>query len=250
MLDARVWMKKSDKNFIGRGRVKLLEKIDECGSILSAAKAMKMSYRSAWDAVDAMNNLSTTPLVEKVSGGKGGGGTKITQRGREIIDSFHKLEDKHRQFLELFSDESDSLDSLVLALDKLSLKLSARNQLIGVVVGLQSYRYGVKLEIDLKGVRIFATVTKESFDYLNIKLNDKVIAIIKASLINISKSLPANVDENLLYGVVKDFNGDSDEVIVEFDAGVTIAISNLKHKYTKSDKVVVWFDAKSVIIGI
>ena len=72
MLEARLWMKKSDKNYLGKGRIELLERIREHGSIHAAAKAMKMSYKAAWDSVDAMNNLSETPLVEKVSGGKGG----------------------------------------------------------------------------------------------------------------------------------------------------------------------------------
>lgn len=61
MLDGRLWITKDSKNFLGRGRVVLLEQIQKTGSIHAAAKAMKMSYKSAWDAVDAMNNLSDTP---------------------------------------------------------------------------------------------------------------------------------------------------------------------------------------------
>mgnify|MGYP001810461964 FL=1 len=103
MLEARLWVKKNGKNFLGKGRIELLELIKEHGSIHAAAKVMKMSYKAAWDSIDAMNKLSISPLVEKTSGGKGGGGTIVTARGEEIIKAFHMLEQKHRKFLELFS---------------------------------------------------------------------------------------------------------------------------------------------------
>ena len=57
-IEGRIWFKKEGKNLLGNGRVELLEKIDEHGSISKASKAMKMSYKAAWDMVDAMNNLS------------------------------------------------------------------------------------------------------------------------------------------------------------------------------------------------
>ena len=88
MLEARLWMKKSDKNFLGKGRIELLENIREFGSIHAAAKAMKMSYKAAWDSVDAMNNLSEIPLVLKTSGGRGGGGTIITPKAKRLSRHF------------------------------------------------------------------------------------------------------------------------------------------------------------------
>ncbi|WP_147073343.1 winged helix-turn-helix domain-containing protein, partial [Sulfuriferula plumbiphila] len=59
----------------GKGRIELLEKIGELGSISAAAKALGLSYKAAWEAVEAMNNLSEAPLVERVAGGRHGGGT-------------------------------------------------------------------------------------------------------------------------------------------------------------------------------
>ncbi|MBQ7676461.1 MAG: LysR family transcriptional regulator, partial [Campylobacter sp.] len=51
MIKSRLWIEKDGKNFLGHGKVELLEKIKEHGSINAAAKAMKMSYKAAWDAV-------------------------------------------------------------------------------------------------------------------------------------------------------------------------------------------------------
>ncbi len=59
---------------LGPGKVDLLESIDKAGSISEAARQGHISYRRAWDMVDAMNQCFKKPLVESVTGGKGGGG--------------------------------------------------------------------------------------------------------------------------------------------------------------------------------
>ena len=61
--------------FLGDTRIKLLEAIALHGSISQAAKTVPLSYKAAWDAIDAMNNLAPEPLVIRTTGGKHGGGT-------------------------------------------------------------------------------------------------------------------------------------------------------------------------------
>jgi len=80
-------------NFVGRGRIELLENIQIFGSIAKAASEMKMSYRQAWQMVKEMNEITDGPLVEKILGGKGGGGTKVTARGEKVIRVFHEIQD-------------------------------------------------------------------------------------------------------------------------------------------------------------
>ena len=94
-----IWIKKNGKNFIGKGRVELLEEIEKTGSITEAAKQMGMSYKAAWDAVDIMNKLSSKLLVVKKSGGKGGGGSTLTRAGNELINKFREIEKKNRKLL-------------------------------------------------------------------------------------------------------------------------------------------------------
>jgi len=98
-VQGRFWLKKEERNFLGRGRVELLRKIDELGSISQAARAMKMSYKSAWDAVDAMNRTADAPLVEKVLGGKGGGSARLTEEARQLMALFERMEGEHQAFL-------------------------------------------------------------------------------------------------------------------------------------------------------
>lgn len=94
-----VWIARGENTFLGHGRVKLLEEIDEHGSISLAAKSMEMSYKHAWDLVDSINNQAGEPLVEKVTGGKGGGGARLTEAGRNAIKLYHELSDDLAEFL-------------------------------------------------------------------------------------------------------------------------------------------------------
>ena len=99
-LHGRLWLTLDGRNFLGRGRVELLERIRATGSISQAAHAMKMSYKAAWDAVDAMGNAWGRPLVASAAGGKGGGGTLLTEDAERLIAAFRRWEDEHRRFLE------------------------------------------------------------------------------------------------------------------------------------------------------
>lgn len=95
----RFWIKEEEGTFLGRGRVILLEKIDEFGSISEAARALNMSYRYAWDLVNYMNKHAKSPVVETTKGGKGGGGALITDYGRKCIGFYWDLEQKFEELL-------------------------------------------------------------------------------------------------------------------------------------------------------
>ena len=79
---------------IGPGKAELLEHIEETGSISAAARCMNMSYRRAWLLVDTMNQCFKSPLVETATGGKGGGGARISDFGREVLRRYREMEDK------------------------------------------------------------------------------------------------------------------------------------------------------------
>ena len=106
----RFWVKKDAKNFLGLGRIELLRGIAKSGSISKSAKAMYMSYKAAWDSVDAMNKLGEKPLILASTGGKGGGGTKITQEGELAIEAFNELEAAKAAFCEHFNGVENLAD--------------------------------------------------------------------------------------------------------------------------------------------
>ena len=95
----RVWIDGPEGTFIGHGRVVLLERIMEHGSITKAARSMEMAYRHAWDLVDSMNRQAAEPFVELATGGKGGGGARVTEAGKRAIELFWKFHDDFQKFL-------------------------------------------------------------------------------------------------------------------------------------------------------
>ncbi len=102
--DGRFWLTLDGRNFLGRGRIELLQRIRESGSISKAAKAMKMSYKAAWDAVDSMNASWQSALVES-----GPAGSRLTEDAERLIEVFQEAEAKHAAFmLKLTQDLSES----------------------------------------------------------------------------------------------------------------------------------------------
>jgi molybdate transport system regulatory protein len=95
----RVWIDGPEGTFIGHGRVVLLERIMEHGSITKAAKSMQMAYRHAWDLVDSMNRQARVPFVELATGGKGGGGARVTRAGERAIKVFWRFHKDLQAFL-------------------------------------------------------------------------------------------------------------------------------------------------------
>ncbi len=78
---------------VGPGKVALLNAIAETGSISAAARALGMSYRRAWLLIDTMNRCFREPVIETASGGKGGGGARITAIGEEVLKRYRVMED-------------------------------------------------------------------------------------------------------------------------------------------------------------
>lgn len=78
---------------VGPGKVALLDAISETGSISAAARSLGMSYRRAWLLIDTMNRCFRDPVVETASGGKGGGGARVTELGQEVLRRYHSMED-------------------------------------------------------------------------------------------------------------------------------------------------------------
>ncbi len=95
----RVWIDGPEGTFIGYGRIVLLERIIEHGSITKAAKSMEMAYRHAWDLIDSMNRQAKEPFVELATGGRGGGGARVTKAGERAIKVFRQFHEDLQKFL-------------------------------------------------------------------------------------------------------------------------------------------------------
>lgn len=98
-LKGRIWIEGKNGTFLGYGRVVLLERIKQYGSITEAAKSMNMSYRHAWELVDSINRQARRPLVETATGGRDGGGASLTKAGEQAIEAFWRLYERFQDFL-------------------------------------------------------------------------------------------------------------------------------------------------------
>ena len=79
---------------MGPGKAELVERIGKTGSISAAARDMGMSYRRAWQLVEALNAAFREPVVETAIGGKRGGGARVTPFGARVVAQFRAMEDK------------------------------------------------------------------------------------------------------------------------------------------------------------
>lgn len=77
---------------LGPGKVRLLELVEETGSISAAARKMDMSYRRAWLLVEEINRLAGGVAVETSAGGSGGGGARLTALGRKLVAVYRSIE--------------------------------------------------------------------------------------------------------------------------------------------------------------
>jgi|SRR5581483_7553830 len=108
--NGRIWIETEEGPFLGYGRIELLQKIKELGSLRKAAAEMKISYRQAWDFLDQMNKRTGKPVIISERGGKGGGGAVLTPEGEKAIQIFNEFNAAFQTFLAEVSGKINSKD--------------------------------------------------------------------------------------------------------------------------------------------
>ena len=216
------------ENLGGAGRVELLGAIAECGSITQAAKLVKMSYKAAWDAIDAMNNLAGEPLVERLTGGKGGGGTRLTQRGRQLVDNFRIIEREHALYLRQLGSQAEGIADDLLLIRRMAMKTTARNQFLGKVASLKTGAVNDEVILELPGgLQIVAVITQGSSESLGLAPGVEAFALIKASsviLVSDSDGARFSARNQLAGSVTRVQTGAvNTEVVLDLPGGGTIA---------------------------
>ncbi len=255
-----LWLNRNDHRFLGDDRIELLEKIGELGSIRRAAQAVGIIYKNAWDTINMVNNLAEKPLVDRLTGGKGGGGTNLTPEGKKVITQYKTIREEHRKFLDNLEGRLGDTDSLYQFLRRISMKVSARNTFSGTVTAITKGAVNAEVTLSLKGgVPLVAVVTNGAIDNLGLKTGSEAYAIVKASSVIIGTDLhDAKVSaRNIFCGtIVKIIEGPvNTEVDVEIGAGNTVS-AVITHDSARRLELKVGghacalFKASSVIIGV
>jgi len=216
-----------DKPFLLEKRIELLFAIQQTGSISKAAKAVPMSYKAAWDAVDAMNNLSHTPIVSRETGGLGGGGTKLTPYGENLLRTYKVLKIEQKKFLETLKNMTDIDTGTLKTIGKLAMQISARNQIQGIVEQVDKGGVNSLVYVKLKsGYTLISVITNSAVESLGLKIGDEVTAIFKSSSVLITTDIALNISaRNKFHGIVDAINvGEVNaEVIVNIGGSDKIA---------------------------
>ncbi|MBB5422717.1 LysR family transcriptional regulator [Paraburkholderia sp. CNPSo 3155] len=265
-LGGSVWFQAGTQTLGGAARIALLAAIGETGSITSAAKAVGISYKGAWDAIDTMNNLAGEPLVVRLTGGKGGGGTTLTPRAVKLIDTFRAVEREHRRFLERAGaaiGEGFATDWDLIG--RIGVKTSARNQFYGTVSAIERGTVNDEVSLALPGGHtIVAVLTHESTEALGLAVGVAAFALIKASWVVLLVAGDGDVDaplklsaRNQLRGTVQSVKRGAvnAEVSLGLEGGavVTAVVTNGSVDtlgLQEGASAVAVFKASSVILGV
>jgi len=217
----------SDTPLLLEKRILLLGYIEEVGSISKAAKRVPMSYKTAWDAIDAINNLCPTPVVVKSTGGVGGGGAIVTPYGKNLIKTYSTLKKEHEKFLSQLTKMTDFNTGALKSLERFSMQISARNQIQGVVEHMEKGKVNSSIYLKLKsGYTLVSVITNGAVENLNLKIDDEVIAIFKSSSVLLTTDLSLNISaRNKFQGTVTHINlGEvNSEVLIDIGNGDKIA---------------------------
>jgi molybdate transport system regulatory protein len=190
LLNAALSLRRGEGSRVGSDRIALLEALGELGSIRAAAERMDLSYRGAWDAVQALNNLFDAPLVVTQAGGRQGGTAELTPAGRALITAFRRVEQELTQVTArldrgLAGVPAEDLGRLFWSL---GMQTSARNALRGVVTRITDGAVNAEVALDVAGgVEVVAIVTRESVAALGLAVGKPVIALIKSSFVVLAK---------------------------------------------------------------
>jgi len=174
----------------GQRRLELLSKIAALGSLSAAAKACGMSYKGAWQAMEAMNLAAEQPLVVAQKGGVGGGGMILTPAGDALLGAYQLFSDKMQHWMRELDTLSPGVLSQLDIMRKISMKTSARNLFHGTVTKI--VHGAVNCEVILAvghDMQVVAQITPESLERLDLKINSDAYALIKASWVLLSEDI-------------------------------------------------------------
>ena len=249
-LSASLILRRGGLARVGQERVALIEAIAGLGSISAAAKQLGLSYKGAWDGVQALNNLFDAPLVVANAGGKAGGAATVTPRGLAVIRAFREVEREIGATLSRLEAGLATSDLFW----SLGLRTSARNALRGTAVAIDDGEVTARVVIDLgDGVEIASIITRRSREELGLAVGKPVIALIKSSFVVLAGGEAPEAGGNRLTGVVVDREDGREvsEISLSLSAGKTlVATAPASISLAVGDRVVATVAPSNVILAV
>jgi len=238
-------------------RVEVLRSIQQVGSISQAARANGVSYKAAWQAVEILGNLAGKALIEKVVGGAGGGGARLTPEGLQVLqaaDLLNAARDQALQALQAMRADKRMSSLNLSGIAGVGLRTSMRNQLPCTVTCITRTQGAVLVVLALANAQVLKSrITSESLQLLGLVKGMRVLAMCKAAAVVVAPTIVAVGGINVLTGTVRRGGRVTDDrqVNVELSTGIQLAgfadaTGSLKNK----QPVMVAVDENAVVIGL
>jgi len=96
---AKIWLEVDGRPLLGEGGAEMLEAIDRMGSISEAARSLGMSYYFVWSYLKRMEELLGESIIETHRGGREGGGARLTETGRRLLEAYKDLRRRVEELL-------------------------------------------------------------------------------------------------------------------------------------------------------
>ncbi len=198
--------------------------------------------------------------MERSTGGRGGGSTKLTDRGRKLIATYQAIEKEHQKFLATLSEHIDDFADTYQLIRRLNMKTSARNQFYGKVSQIKTGAVNDEIDIELPGGdKLVAVITQESTKNLGLQVGGDVIALIKAPWVIVAtdeSGIKLSARNRLAGVVIKLTTGTvNTEVAIQLAGGSTICAIITNDSATElglaeGKPATAIFKASHVIVGV
>lgn len=184
-------------------RLEVLRSVQQVGSISQAARATGVSYKAAWQAVETLSNLAGVPLIEKVVGGPGGGGARLTAQGLTLLHAADLLQSARTQALARLRRSTQGSPISVTGLAAVGLRTSMRNNLPCTVQEVGRAHGAARVTLALADGQVLASrITLESLQLLGLAPGMPVLAMFKATAVTVAPRIVALAGVNLVSGKV------------------------------------------------
>lgn len=218
-LAGAIWFHSGATNWGNPRRMALLAAIQEHGSIAAAARAINLSYKAAWDAVNTINGLAAEPLIICTTGGTRGGGAHLSDKALEILTLYQQMEQLHDHFLEQLAQLQPGSAKNLGLLQKMLVSTSARNSFVGTIrrTGHDPLLNVLELEVGLDQP-LQAVITQDSWHSLGLQDQGAALAFIKASAItpHLHPPQPRKL-LNILHGVLQSYRCSADYLHISLE---------------------------------
>jgi molybdate transport system regulatory protein len=174
----KIWLERDGKPILGKGGAEILGQLEKEHSISRAAEKLGMSYRYVWNYLKQTERALGEPVIQTYRGGKaGGGGARLTNLARNLLEEYRRVENYVGEVLE----DAEYWEVI-------GLKISARNRWKGKVISVEKDGITAKVKVQMSvPATVTALISREAVEDLNIKVGDEVEAVVKATEVMIAK---------------------------------------------------------------